>query len=130
MFTLEIKVRIVLRMFVRSLKNSFKVPRMLSMNDSCNQQNQKGERIENFVKELKRLLLHCEFGYFQDSLIRDCIVSGVLWGELRRELLKKPNLILESVHDYCRTHIRKTEISFWQAIYWRWARHIQYPNYI
>ena len=39
----------------------------------------------------------------QDSLIRYRIVGGVLSDELRGELLKKPDLILQSAHDYCRT---------------------------
>ena len=58
-----------------------------------NQRNQKeGERIDNFVSELKRLSLTCEFGDLKDSLIRDRIVGGVLLDELRGELLKKPHL--------------------------------------
>ena len=58
-----------------------------------NQRNQKeGERIDNFVSELKRLSLTCEFGDPQDSLIRDRIVGGVLSGELQGELPKKPDL--------------------------------------
>ena len=44
-----------------------------------NQRNQKeGERIDNFVSELKRLSLTCEFGDLRDSLIRDRIVGGVV----------------------------------------------------
>ncbi|XP_048590510.1 uncharacterized protein LOC125573783 [Nematostella vectensis] len=70
-----------------------------------NQRNQKeGERMDNFVSELKRLSLTCEFGTLRDSLIRDRIVGGVLSNELRGELLKKPDLTLQSAHDYCRTY--------------------------
>jgi hypothetical protein len=70
-----------------------------------NQRNQKeGERMDNFVSELKRLSLTCEFGELRDSLIRDRIVGGVLSDELRGELLKKPGLTLQSAHDYCRTY--------------------------
>ena len=44
-----------------------------------NQRNQKdGERIDDFVSELKRLSVTCEFGGLRDSLIRDRIVGGVL----------------------------------------------------
>ena len=69
-----------------------------------NQRNQKeGERVDNFVSELKRLSLACEFGELRDSLIRDRIVGGVLSVELREELLKKPDLTLQEAHDYCRT---------------------------
>ena len=69
-----------------------------------NQRNQKeGERIDNYVSELKRLSLTCDFGDLRDSLIRDRIVGGVLSDELRGELLKKPNLTLQKAHDYCRT---------------------------
>ncbi|XP_032230541.2 uncharacterized protein K02A2.6-like [Nematostella vectensis] len=70
-----------------------------------NQRNQKeGERMDNFVSALKRLSLTCEFGTLRDSLIRDRIVGGVLSNELRGELLKKPDLTLQSAHDYCRTY--------------------------
>lgn len=70
-----------------------------------NHRNQKeGERIDNFVSELKRLSLTCEFGVLKDSLIRDRIVGGVLSDDLRGELLKKPDLTLQSAHDYCRTY--------------------------
>ena len=69
-----------------------------------NQRNQKdGEGIDNFVSELKRLSLTCEFSGVRDSLIRDRIVGGVLSDELRSELLKKPDLTLQTAHDYCRT---------------------------
>ena len=69
-----------------------------------NQRNQKeGERIDNYVSELKRLSLTCDFGDLRDSLIRDRIVGGVLSDELRGELLKKPDLTLQKAHDYCRT---------------------------
>ena len=69
-----------------------------------NQRNQKeGERIDNFVSELKRLSLTCEFGALRDSLIRDRIVGGVLSDALRGELLKKADLTLQTAHDYCRT---------------------------
>ena len=69
-----------------------------------NQGNQKEvERIDNLVSELKRLSLACEFGDLRDSLIRDRIVGGVLSDELRGELLKKPDLTLQTAHDYCRT---------------------------
>ena len=70
-----------------------------------NQRNQKeGERVDNFVSELKRLSLTCEFGALRDSLIRDRIVGGVMSNELRGELLKRPDLTLQSAHDYCRTY--------------------------
>ena len=70
-----------------------------------NQRSQKeGERIDNFVSDLKRLALTCEFGTLKDSLIRDRIVGGILSDELRGELLKKPDLTLQAAHDYCRTY--------------------------
>ena len=63
-----------------------------------------GERIDNFVSELKRLSLTCEFGDLRDSLIRDRIVGGVLSDELRGEIFKShADLTLQSAHDYCRT---------------------------
>ena len=69
-----------------------------------NQRNQKeGQRIDNYVSELKPLSLTCDFGDLRDLLIRDRIVGGVLSDELRGELLKKPDLTLQKAHDYCRT---------------------------
>ena len=66
-----------------------------------NQGNQKEvERIDNLVSELKRLSLACEFGDLRDSLIRDRIVGGVLPDELRGGLLKKPDLALQTAHEY------------------------------
>ena len=62
-----------------------------------------GERIDSFVRELKRLSLTCEFGELRDSLNRDRIVGGVRSDDLKGELLKKPDLTLASAHDYCRT---------------------------
>ena len=53
--------------------------------------------------ELKRLSLTCEFGDLRDSLIRDRIVEGVSSHKLRGELLKKPDLTLQTADDYCRT---------------------------
>ena len=42
-----------------------------------NQRSQKeGERIDNFVSDLKQLALTCEFGALKDSLIRNRIVGG------------------------------------------------------
>ena len=69
--------------------------------NQCNQK--EGKRIDNYVSELKRLSLTCDFGDLRDSLIRDRIVGGVLSDELRGELLKKPDLTLQKAHDYCRT---------------------------
>ena len=69
-----------------------------------NQRNQKeGERIDNYVSELKRLSLTCDFGDLRDSLLRDRIVGGLLSDELRGELLKKPDLTLLKAHDYGRS---------------------------
>lgn len=68
-----------------------------------NQRCQKeGERIDNFVSDLKRLALTCEFGSLKNSLIRDKIVGGVISDDLRGELLKRPDLTLQTAHDYCR----------------------------
>ena len=53
--------------------------------------------------ELKRLSLTCEFGDLRDSLIRDRIGGGVLSHKLRGELLKKPDLTLQTADDYCGT---------------------------
>lgn len=70
-----------------------------------NQRNQKeGERLDNFVSELKQLSLNCEFGALRDSLIRDRIVGGVVSDGLRGELLIRPELTLRTVRDYCRTY--------------------------
>ena len=71
------------------------------MFNGCNQK--EGERVDNFVCELKELSLTCEFAELQDSLIRDWIVGGILSDELRWELLTKPDLTLQKARDYYRT---------------------------
>jgi len=69
-----------------------------------NQRCQKeGERIDSFVSDLSRLALTCEFGSLKDSLIRDRIVGGVISDNLRGEVSKKPDLTLQTAHDFCRT---------------------------
>ena len=70
------------------------------MSETKKRNQKEGVRIDYLVSELKRLSLTCEFGDLKDSLIRDRIVGGVLSDELRGELLKNPDLTLQSAHDY------------------------------
>ena len=72
----------------------------LVFNQRCQKE---GEQIDSFVSGLKRLALTCEFGSLKDFLISDRIVRGVISDELRGGLLKKPDLTLQTAHDYCRT---------------------------
>lgn len=55
------------------------------------------------MSDLKRQALTCEFGSLKDSSIRDRIVGIVFPDDLRGELLRKPDLTLQTAHDYCRT---------------------------
>ena len=70
-----------------------------------NQRNQKeGERIGDLVSGIKGLSLTYASGNIRDSsLIRHCIVGGVLSDELRGELLKRADLTLQSAQDHCGT---------------------------
>ena len=63
---------------------------------------QPGERIDQYVTDLRSKAAQCEFGTLTDSLIRDRIVCGVLSDRTRSRLLKDAGLTLDGAIDICR----------------------------
>ena len=55
---------------------------------------QMGEMIDQYVTNLKTKAKSCEFGTLTDSLIRDCIVCGIIDDHTRSRLLREPGLTL------------------------------------
>ena len=62
-----------------------------------------GEPIDHFVTDLCTKAKTCEFGTLTDSLIRDCIIEGVLDDGIRSRLLRETSLILQKALNICRS---------------------------
>ena len=57
---------------------------------------QKADKLfDDFITDLKKLSLDCEFGGLTDSLVRDIIVVGIRSNGLRDHLLREPSLSLD-----------------------------------
>ena len=54
------------------------------------------ESIADYVKELRRLAVHCDFGTGLNERLRDRLVCGVRHEQMQRRLLSEANLTLES----------------------------------
>ncbi len=67
---------------------------------TCSQR--EGERIDQYVTELKNRAKTCEFELLNDSLIRDRIVCGIQSNALRERLLREQDLSLERAVAMCR----------------------------
>ena len=63
---------------------------------------QMNESLEQFVTDLKVLTGSCNFGSLKESLVRDGIIRGIRDKQLRKELLKDPNLDLGRCLNACR----------------------------
>ena len=63
---------------------------------------QDGESIDQWVKDLKTKATACKFGVQQDSLIQDKIVFGLTDGRVKERLLREPNLTMQKAIDLCR----------------------------
>ena len=81
-------------------KSNETVSRHLFFN--CSQK--QGETFEEFLMELKKLSVNCNFGNLKDSLIKDRIISGVLDSSLRDRLLKEDTLELEKCINLCQLY--------------------------
>ena len=57
-----------------------------------NQQN--GETISDYIAELRKLALHCEFGDYLDQALRDRLVCGLLSDSIQKRLLAEADLTL------------------------------------
>ncbi len=70
-----------------------------------NTMNQKPhETIQLYVAMLKTLARKCKFGTLHDELIRDRLVCGIHNDNIRTQLLKERNLILNSAIEICMLH--------------------------
>ena len=54
-----------------------------------------GQSFDEFMIQLKKLSIDCEFGGLKNSLIKDIVVIGVTDDSLRERILREPNLTLE-----------------------------------
>lgn len=60
-----------------------------------------GESIEQYVLELKKIAITCEFGSLCDDLIKDRLVCGVASTAIRERLLREESLNLKKAMDIC-----------------------------
>ncbi|CAG7668265.1 unnamed protein product [Allacma fusca] len=65
---------------------------------------QHGEMIADFIQDLHKLALNCNFGALKDRLIRDRIVSGVLDTKLRGKLLLEKALTKDRAVELPKNH--------------------------
>ncbi|XP_071944705.1 uncharacterized protein [Antedon mediterranea] len=61
-----------------------------------------GEKIDQYVTDLKNKSKTCEFGEIEESLIRDRIVCGLLDNQLRERLLREDDLNLDKCMKICK----------------------------
>ena len=54
-----------------------------------------GESVNDFVAAIKKLSLHCEFGYFLNDALRDKLVCGIADIKVRKRLLVERDLTFE-----------------------------------
>ena len=62
------------------------------------------ESFNSFLSSIKQLAKSCKFGDLKNELIRDRIICGLKDPDLKKLLLKKPNLTLEKAVDICKIH--------------------------
>lgn len=80
-------------------KSNESVDRHIFFNRKQNQ----GESFDEFLTSVKKLSSTCNFGDLKDSLIRDRIVSGIFYKNLKDRLLREDNLTLEKCIKMCKT---------------------------
>lgn len=61
------------------------------------------ERFDAFLLDLQKLISTCEYKEFEQQLLRDRIVVGIMDNNLKKELLKAEKLDLTLAIDMCRT---------------------------
>lgn len=61
---------------------------------------EEGEKVQDFVAELRRLAKHCKFGDTLDRMLRDRIVCGIRDDEARRVLLTRKKLSREEAEEF------------------------------
>jgi len=84
-------VRKSLEEIVRALKEHYE-PKRLVIAERFNfhrRQQGKTETVAQFVAELRRLAVHCEFGHYLEEALRDRVVCGFRHEAVQKKLLTK-----------------------------------------
>ena len=70
-----------------------------------NRSQQKGETVDQFVTELKRMLKNCEYTESTDAMVRDSLVFGIRDAKVQSQLLRidVDKLTLEKALYHCRS---------------------------
>ena len=64
-----------------------------------------GESFDQFLAELRKLVATCQFGAFEDEILRDRIVTGLQDHSHCKRLLRDTTLTLQKAEkDICRTN--------------------------
>lgn len=67
-----------------------------------NRSQEMGEKFDEFLMDLRKLIKSCDYGEITDSIIRDRIVCGIADDVTRRKLLQTRNLDLNTAIDICK----------------------------
>ena len=65
---------------------------------------EKGEKVDEYVANLRQMTKSCNFGSLEDSLIRDRVVLGIQDDNVRRRLLQESDLTLTQAVQTIRAH--------------------------
>lgn len=82
-------------------------PKRNTIYEQCvfNSHSQKpGESFDQFLAELRKLAATCQFGAFEDEMLRDHIVTGLQDHGHREQLLPDTTLTLQKAIDICHTN--------------------------
>ena len=63
-----------------------------------------GESFDQFLTELRKFAATCQFGTFEDEMLRDRIVTGLRDHGHRERVLRETTLTLQKAIDICRTN--------------------------
>ncbi|XP_071057612.1 uncharacterized protein [Onthophagus taurus] len=91
----EVKVAILLNIIGEEAVNIYNTFNLSDEDRKKYEKQEEMESFDNFVTELKKLAVSCEFGDQRDSLIRDRIALGVTNKNLQERLMGKEDLTLE-----------------------------------
>ena len=70
---------------------------------SCRSQKH-GKSFDQFLTELRKFAATCQFGTFEDEMLRDRIVTGLRDHGHRERVLRETTLTLQKAIDICRTN--------------------------
>ena len=70
---------------------------------SCRSQKH-GKNFDQFLTELRKFAATCQFGTFEDEMLRDRIVTGLRDHGHRERVLRETTLTLQKAIDICRTN--------------------------